>query len=129
MEVTFDGGKVITAHINGHSVRTDQPLAAGGQNSAPTPFELFLASLGTCAGIFVKSFCDQRGLSAEGIKIIQDAEYDMQTGLPSNITIDIKVPAGFPEQYIPALVHVADLCKVKKTITAQPQMSVTSSKI
>ncbi len=129
MEVTFDGGKVITAHINGHEIRTDQPVAAGGQNSAPTPFELFLASLGTCAGIYVKSFCDQRGLNAEGIKIIQDAEYNMQTGLPENITIDIQVPADFPEQYIPALVHVADLCKVKKTITAQPEMHVITSKI
>jgi len=129
MEVTFDGGKVISAHINGHIVRTDQPVSAGGENSAPTPFELFLASLGTCAGIFVKSFCDQRGLSAEGIKIIQDAEFNMQTGLPENITIDIQVPASFPEQYVPALVHVADLCKVKKTISAQPAMQVTASKI
>ena len=129
MEVTFDGGKVISAHINGHIIRTDQPVAAGGQNSAPTPFELFLASLGTCAGIYVKSFCDPRGLSAEGIKIIQDAEYDMQTGIPANITIDIQVPADFPEQYVTALIHVADLCKVKKTIAAQPEMKITSSRI
>jgi len=129
MEVTFDGGKVITAHINGHDIRTDQPVAAGGQNSAPTPFELFMASLGTCAGIFVKSFCDQRQLPADGIKIIQHADYDQQTGLPSNISIDIQVPADFPEKYIPSLINVADLCKVKKTIVAQPKMIVTSSVI
>jgi putative redox protein len=60
MEITFDGGKVITAHLNGHTIRTDQPVNGGGGNSAPAPFELFKASIGTCAGIYVKSFCDQR---------------------------------------------------------------------
>jgi len=52
MEVTFDGGKVITAHINGHIIRTDQPEKIGGTNTAPTPFDLFLAAIGTCAGRF-----------------------------------------------------------------------------
>ena len=99
MEITLDGGKVITAHINGHTLRTDQPVIAGGENSAPTPFELFLASIGTCAGIFVKMFCDQRGISTEGISIIQNSEFEKQTGLPTNICLDIKLPADFPEKY------------------------------
>jgi putative redox protein len=129
MEITFDGGKVITAHINGHTIITDQPVALGGQNSGPTPFELFLASIGTCAGIFVKSFCDQRGLSAEGIKILQNIDYDMQTGLPTNISIDIKIPADFPKQYRPTLINVAELCKVKKSIAAQPVITVKTSEI
>ncbi|MPM44290.1 hypothetical protein SDC9_90968 [bioreactor metagenome] len=129
MEVTFDGGKVITAHINGHTISTDQPQSAGGQNSAPTPFELFLASLGTCAGIYVKSFCDQRELPSEGIKIIQEAEYDMQTGLPVSITFDIKVPESFPEKYVPSLIRAAELCKVKKTVAAHPEMTVIASKL
>ena len=58
MEITFDGGKVVTAHSHGHIIKTDQPLHSGGQNSAPSPYELFLASIGTCTGIYVKSFCD-----------------------------------------------------------------------
>ena len=127
MEVTFDGGKVITAQINGHTIRTDQPVIAGGTNSAPSPFELFLASIGTCAGIYVKSFCDQRNIPTENIKVIQHAEYDKQTGLPTNITIDIKLPTNFPEKYKDALISVADLCKVKKTIASQPLFNVTAS--
>ena len=114
MEITFDGGKVITAHTNSHSIRTDQPVNAGGENSAPAPFELFLASIGTCAGIYVKMFCEQRDINTDGIKIIQSAEYDRQTGLPTFIKLDIQLPADFPEKYKAAVINAADLCKVKK---------------
>jgi len=127
MEVTFDGGKVITAHINGHEIRTDQPVMGGGTNSAPSPFELFLASIGTCAGIYVKSFCDQRALSSENIKIVQAVEYDRTTGLPTDIKIDIQLPADFPEKYRDAVIAVAELCKVKKTIASPPKFEVFTS--
>jgi putative redox protein len=76
MEVTLDGGKVVTAHINGKTIKTDQSVRNGGGGTAPEPFELFLASIGTCAGIYVKSFCDQRGIPADGIKIIQSVVFD-----------------------------------------------------
>ena len=127
MEITFDGNKIITAHLNGHTIKTDQPLSAGGENSAPTPFELFLASIGTCAGIYVKLFCDQRKISTENMKIIQTAEFDKQTGLPTNINLDIKLPADFPEKYKEAVINAADLCKVKMTIASQPIFNVTAS--
>ncbi len=129
MEITFDGGKVITAHLNGHILKTDQPVSAGGKNSAPTPFELFLASIGTCAGIFVKSFCDTRDIPSDGIKIIQSMEYDNQSGLPVNIKIDIQLPVNFPEKYIDSVINVAELCKVKKTIANPPNFQVISTKM
>jgi putative redox protein len=128
MEVTFDGGKVITAHINGHTIKTDQPLNSDGTNSAPSPFELFLASIGTCAGIYVKSFCDQRGIPSENIKIIQTSNYDKQTGLPANIKIDIQLPEDFPDKYRAAVINVAELCKVKKTIASPPKFEVITTK-
>ncbi|TAL66128.1 MAG: osmotically inducible protein C, partial [Bacteroidetes bacterium] len=98
MEITFDGGKVVTAHTHGHSIRTDQPSENGGGNTAPTPFDLFLASIGTCAGIYVKSFCDNRKIPTDNIKIIQKTEFNKESGLPVNIKIDIQLPADFPEK-------------------------------
>ncbi len=127
MEITFDGGKVITAHTISHSIRTDQPVIAGGENSAPSPFELFLASIGTCAGIYVKMFCEQRDINTDGIKIIQSAEYDRQTGLPTFIKLDIQLPVDFPEKYKAAVINAADLCKVKKTIANPPRFEVITS--
>ena len=129
MEITFDGGKVITAHSQGHIIKTDQPLDNGGGNSAPTPYDLFLASIGTCAGIYVKSFCDNRKIPAEGIKIIQSYEWNKETGLPIKIKLDIKLPADFPEKYKASLIHVAELCKVKKTIADPPEFEIITSQI
>jgi len=129
MEITFDGGKVITAHTHGHSIRTDQPIDNGGANIAPTPFDLFMASIGTCAGIYVKSFCDNRKIPTDGFKIIQTSEFNEETGLPVNIKIDIQVPATFPEKYKNSLINVAELCKVKKSIANPPKFEVTASTI
>ena len=128
MEITFDGGKVITAHLNGHIIRTDQPIDGGGGNTAPSPFDLFLASIGTCAGIYVKSFCDNRNIPTEGIKIIQSSKYNKETGLPTNIDLEIVLPDSFPEKYIDSVINVAELCKVKKTIMSQPDFKITTSK-
>lgn len=129
MEITFDGGKVITAHSHDHIIRTDQPVADGGENSAPSPYELFLASIGTCAGIYVKSFCDNRQISTDGIKIIESFEWNKETGLPLKISLDIKLPEGFPEKYKASLIHVADLCKVKKTMASPPEFEIITSRI
>ncbi|TRZ72815.1 MAG: osmotically inducible protein OsmC [Bacteroidetes bacterium] len=124
MEITFAGGKKVNASFKGHIHKTDQPVTAGGENSAPSPYELFLASIGTCAGIFVKSFCDQRNLPTENIKLIQMLEYNPETRLPSKISIEIKLPADFPEKYKEALVHTAELCSVKRTIANPPVFEI-----
>ena len=127
MEVTLDGGKVVTAHINGKTIKTDQSVRNGGGGTAPEPFELFLASIGTCAGIYVKSFCDQRGIPAEGIKIIQSVEFDPEKRVPSVIKLDIQLPSGFPEKYRSAVINAAELCLVKKTINNAPEFQVITT--
>ena len=127
MEVTFDGGKVITAHLNGHIIRTDQPVRSGGGNTAPAPFDLFLASIGTCAGIYVKSFCEQRDIPTDNIKIIQSVDFDPVKRLPASISLDIQLPADFPEKYKAAVINAAELCLVKKTINNPPEFVVTAS--
>jgi ribosomal protein S12 methylthiotransferase accessory factor len=127
MEITFDGGKVISAHFREFTLTTDQPVKSGGTESAPTPFDLYLASVGTCAGIYVKSFCDNRKIPTEGMKVIQHTEFNEETGLPVKLTIDIQVPPGFPEKYKASLINVAELCKVKKSIISPPVFEIITS--
>lgn len=123
IEVSFEGKKGVNAKIRDHIVKTDQPLQAGGDDQAVTPFELFLASLATCAGIFVKGFCDNRNIPTEGIRIVQKHEFD-ERGMARHIVIEIKVPEGFPEKYVEALVSVANLCKVKQHLASPPLIEV-----
>jgi ribosomal protein S12 methylthiotransferase accessory factor len=94
------------------------------ENSAPMPFEIFLASIGTCAGIYVLGFCQQRGLPTDGIRIVQSNYANPATGMVEKIDLEIQVPPTFPAQYHSALVRSADLCKVKKTLEHPPVFDV-----
>jgi ribosomal protein S12 methylthiotransferase accessory factor len=99
MVIDFPGGARVDAHFGSFTVPTDQPPMGGGRSSAPTPFATFLASIGTCAGIYVLGFCRQRGLSAEGMKLVQSLEVDPYSGLVSKVQLDIQLPPDFPEKY------------------------------
>ena len=127
MKITFDGGKVVSAHMDGHTIKTDQPIENGGGNTAPAPFDLFLASIGSCAGIYVKSFCDKRQIPSEGIRIVQSLQYGEDQKVPSAINLEIQLPADFPEKYKDAVINAADLCLVKKTIAKQPKFSIITT--
>lgn len=124
MTITFPGGARVDAQVGPYTIKTDQPPQGGGDGSAPAPFTLFLASIGTCAGIYVLGFCKQRGLPTEGISITQRAERDPRTGLVGKVLLDIQVPAGFPEKYHDALVRAASQCAVKKHLENPPTFEV-----
>jgi putative redox protein len=124
MMIDFPGGAKVDAHFGGFTVHTDQPPMGGGEGSAPTPFAVFLASLGTCAGIYVLGFCKQRGLPTEGIRIIQRMYNDQFSGQVGKIELEIQVPSSFPEKYRPSLVRSAELCAVKKHFENPPQFNI-----
>jgi putative redox protein len=126
IRITLPGGKRVDAQVGQHLVQTDQPVAGGGQDSAVAPFDLFLASLGTCAGIYVAGFCQARGIPTEGIEIVQHNEFDPETHMLTSVAMELTLPAGFPEKYVPAVVRAAEGCKVKKMLAAPPTVAVAA---
>lgn len=126
MEITLENKKKVIAKFANFKVVTDQPVESGGEGTAPSPFELFLASIGTCAGIFVKSFCDQRGIATDNIKIIETFDYNPTTHLIGKINLDIQLPEDFPEKYKSAVISSANLCTVKKHLFSPPEIKVTA---
>jgi putative redox protein len=124
MVIDFPGGAKVDAHFGGFTIHTDQPPMGGGDGSAPTPFAVFLASIGTCAGIYVLGFCKQRGLPTEGIRIIQRMYNDPFSGMVGKIDLEIQVPPSFPEKYRPSLVRSAELCAVKKHFENPPKFNI-----
>jgi putative redox protein len=124
MTVDFPGGDRVDAHFGPYTVMTDQPNSKGQAGSAPTPFSLFLASIATCAGIYVLGFCRQRNLPTEGIRIIQRDTHNPLNGMVESVDIEIQTPPGFPEKYLPSLVRSAELCMVKKHIEIPPVFKV-----
>jgi ribosomal protein S12 methylthiotransferase accessory factor len=95
--------------------------------SAPAPFGLFLASIGTCAGIYVLSFCQQRGLPTDNMRIIQRMHSNPFTRMIEKIELDIQLPPDFPEKYKEAVIRAAELCAVKKHLEQPPAFEVYTS--
>lgn len=127
MTISFPGGARVDAEFGPYKVATDQPLHGGGDGSAPTPFAIFLASIGTCAGIYVLGFCRQRGLPTEGIRLVQRLEVDRETGMVGRIHLDIQVPPEFPEKYHAALIRSAEQCAVKKHMEKPPAFEIATT--
>lgn len=127
IRVTFPGGMRVDAEINGTVIRTDQPAFFGGEGTAPGPFIHFLASIGTCAGVHILTFCQQREIPTEGISLNQHMEY-VKTGGESSrlskVSIDVVVPPDFPKKYYNALVKVVDQCAVKQVMLDPPEFEV-----
>jgi len=128
MEFTiyFPGGACVDAHFGPYIVKTDQPPSGGGEGSAPTPFDLFLSSIGTCAGIYVLGFCKQRNLPTEGVRIIEHVHRNPQSGMVEKIGLEIQVPPSFPQKYYDSLVRSAELCAVKKHLEHPPSFDITT---
>ncbi len=120
MEIFFPGKMRVAARYKGFVIETDQSEHGGGDGSAPAPFDLFLASIGTCAGVYVLSFLQQRGIPTEEAGVIMGHERDPETKLITKITLEIKVPPGFPEKYRDAVIRAAEMCAVKRHLDAPP---------
>jgi ribosomal protein S12 methylthiotransferase accessory factor len=125
MVIDFPGGSKVDAHFGPFIVETDQPPIS----SAPSPFATFLASIGTCAGIYVLGFCQQRGIPTEGVQLIQRVHRDQSSGMVGKIELEIQVPPGFPQKYLPSLVRSAELCAVKKHMEQPPEFEVYTSEV
>ncbi len=129
MIIDFPGGARVDAHFGPYTVHTDQPPQGGGEGSAPTPFAVFLASLGTCAGIYVLGFCRQRGLPTDGIRIIQRLQSNPFSGMVEKVEMEIQVPPDFPEKYRPSLIKSAELCAVKKHMENPPAFEIYTREV
>lgn len=124
MEITFPGGVAVAARHKDFTILTDQPVTAGGGNSAPSPFDLFLASLGTCAGFFALRFCQQRNLDTAGMRLTLTTERDEAAHRLTLVRIVLELPPAFPEKYHAAILKATDQCAVKRAIDDPPRFEV-----
>lgn len=124
LQVELDGDKRVSTRIGNHHIVTDQPVKDGGQDSAPAPFDLFLASLATCAGFFVQSYCQSKQIDASGITVTLTTHRDPGSKTLSRIVTTIGIPSHLPDHLHKTLCRVAQQCSVARTIEAGPELAV-----
>ncbi len=126
MEISFPGGAAVDARFKGHTVRTDQPEKAGGRDTGPSPFDLFLASLGTCTGYYAARFCELKGIDPRRLSLRLETVRDADRKRLGKVRIELELPPDFPEKYRKAIVRAADQCAVKRHILEPPELEVVA---
>ena len=126
MTITFGGGKRVDVQAGDFVLRTDQSRAHGGDESAPEPFTLFLASLASCAAIYVKAFCDARQIPTGEIKMRQINRFE--EGKLAHVRLEIDLPKDFPAKYVESVKFAAAGCRVKRTLAAPPEIEVHATR-
>ena len=124
MKVSFPGGVRVDAEYKGFVIKTDQPAYQGGEGSEPAPFDLFLASLATCAGYYVLAFCNKREIPTENAAVVMKTRRNPETRRIEKISIEIQLPPEFPEKYKKAVIKAVDSCSVKIHILNPPAFEV-----
>jgi ribosomal protein S12 methylthiotransferase accessory factor len=120
MVISFPGELRVRAEYEGLVVDTDQ------DGSAPAPFDLFLASLATCAGYYALAFMKKRDIDTAGSRVTMEWQRDPETRLIENVTIHLDLPQRFPEKYREAVVRAMDQCTVKRHLDHPPTIETTA---
>ncbi len=128
MQIDFPGGKRVTSTYKGFAVNTDQPPSEGGDGSAPEPFDLFLSSIGTCAGVYVVFFCERRDIPTDGISMTLHFQRNEKSQRMEKIAMEIHLPPEFPDKYEKAVIRAAEMCTVKRTLSHPPEILVTATR-
>jgi putative redox protein len=123
-EVSFPGGMKVDTTFRGHTIHTDQPVEVGGTDTAAAPFDLFLASLATCAGFYAMRFCQQREIPIDRLGVTLEPVREPEAKKLGKIRIELTLPDSFPEKYHDAILRAVDHCAVKRAVLDPPQFEI-----
>jgi len=124
MDIAFEGKRSFKTVVRGHEIRMDLPANEGGDDTAPTPPELFVASLGTCIGVYATSYLRTANLNSEGVTIDIDWEFGPNKKKISKILISINVPNADLGQRKKALLAAAEKCLLHNTLREHPDINI-----
>lgn len=125
--------KIVTSHlgndrfaidVRGHRIHVDQPIDNGGEDTAPTPTELFAASLAGCVAFYAHRYLARHNVGSEGLSV--EAEFNAG-GSPNRITdvtIHITAPAALPPERRDAFLAVASHCTLHNTLSQPPTVNI-----
>ena len=118
----LDGAKIRTDLGDKFSIPSDQP-APFGEDTAPSPFDVFLSGVAACTAYFAQRYCRKWNLSHEGIRVELDPVFNAQHAL-TDVRLRLTVPKDFPRDHLPGLLRNASACPVKKALENPPSVAL-----
>jgi putative redox protein len=124
LEVDLAQGFRFKAVCRNHEVITDQSEKEGGTDQAMTPAELFIASLGTCIGVYAVRFCRRHNLPTEGLKVSMDWTVVKDPVRIGSVKAEIHYPHDIPDAERQGLLRMAEACFVHESIVHKPEIVI-----
>ncbi|MER6083425.1 OsmC family protein [Streptomyces sp. NPDC001833] len=125
LDVAHVHGDAYAVDIRGHRILVDQPTDAGGTDTAPTPVELFAASLATCVAFYAGRYLQRHGLPRAGLQV--RTEFTMAADRPARVAsvrlVIVPPPALSAERHA-AMLAVAAHCTVHNTLHEPPVIDI-----
>jgi len=121
--VTYAGRDRLRVDVRGHVLLADQPVEDGGDDTAPTPTEMFVSSLAACVAFYAERFLRRHGLPAEGLNVTADCRWAENPHRVGEIVLDVEAP-GLTEMKREAFERVIDHCTVHNSFRVSPVVRV-----
>ena len=121
MDISFPGGRKVNSDYKGFTIKTDQSKKDGGDGTAPTPSDLFFASLGACMGLYALDFFRKRKIDTGQLKISVELLTHEKTYMVEKMIFNIDLGPEFPQKYTSALIRAMKLCYLKQHFEQPPQ--------
>lgn len=107
-----------------HEITSDQPPGNGGFDEGMTPPELFLASLGACAGFYAAQYLKKRKLATEGTRVRVTAEKLLGPARLDNFCIEVEVPLGINDDERKGVEDAVHHCLIHNTLLQPPKIAI-----
>lgn len=107
----------------GHELRVDEPVAAGGGDSGPSPTRVLGASLAGCIAITVEMYAERKGWDVGRVEV--DVEIGYDGPVPTRFDVGLKLPADLDEERRRRLLVIATKCPVHKVLAGEAHVNVS----
>jgi putative redox protein len=106
----------------GHVLRIDEPTAAGGTDTGPSPTRLLAASLAGCTAITIEMYAERNGWEVGQVEVDVDVEY--RDGTPISFAVTLRLPSELSDEQRKRLLVVAGKCPVHKLISGETEVTI-----
>lgn len=124
LRVDYESGDKFQISVRQHSIRVDQPTFDGGDDTGPTPTDLFIASLAACVGYYVRRFLSRHGHPVDGLAVISEVDFATHPHRVGEINLRVEVPSELAPEQQASLLAVAARCTVHNSLRQPPAVHI-----
>jgi putative redox protein len=124
VRVDHEAGDRFRIAVRQHTITVDQLASDGGEDTAPTPTELFVASLASCVAFYARRFASRHGIPIEGLAVTADFSMASHPARVGEITLQVHLPGELSPEQQASLLAVTSHCTVHSTLMQPPEVRI-----